>query len=76
MIDGLRWGDEHKFVEIAYGIRKLVVSCVIVDDMVGVNDITDSIEAMEDIVQSVDMLTMNVRFLFYCYRERRVTDVH
>ena len=37
---------------------------VIDDDKVGVNDITDQIEAMEDDVQSVDMLTMQRCVLF------------
>ncbi|CAM9554268.1 unnamed protein product [Ectocarpus sp. 12 AP-2014] len=58
-IDGLVWGEAHKLVPVAFGVKKLVLSCVVEDDKVGVEDITDVIEAFEDYVQSVDMTTMN-----------------
>ena len=58
-IDGLTWGEGHQLVPVAFGIKKLLVSCVIVDDKVLVDDITEPIEAMEDFVQSVDMTSMN-----------------
>ncbi|CAM9537942.1 unnamed protein product [Pylaiella littoralis] len=58
-IDGLVWGEAHKLVPVAFGVKKLVLSCVIVDSKVGVEDITDVIEKFEDEVQSVDMTTMN-----------------
>ena len=59
MIDGLTWGSAHKLVPVAFGINKLVISCVIEDEKVLLDDITEPIEAMEDLVQSVDLCTMN-----------------
>ncbi|CAM9518299.1 unnamed protein product [Ectocarpus sp. 4 AP-2014] len=58
-IEGLVWGEAHKLVPVAFGVKKLVLSCVVEDDKVGVEDITDVIEGFEDEVQSVDMTTMN-----------------
>ncbi|CAM9539236.1 unnamed protein product [Ascophyllum nodosum] len=58
-IEGLVWGQAHKLVAVAFGVQKLVLSAVIEDEEVGVDDITDAIEAFEDEVQSVDMTTMN-----------------
>eukprot|EP00903_Cladosiphon_okamuranus_P005541 g5517.t1 len=58
-IAGLVWGEAHKLVPVAFGVKKLVLSCVVEDDKVGVEDITDVIEGFEDYVQSVDMTTMN-----------------
>ncbi|CAM9236067.1 unnamed protein product [Ascophyllum nodosum] len=58
-IDGLVWGEAHKLVPVAFGVKKLVLSCVVEDDKVGVEDITDVIEGFEEEVQSVDMATMN-----------------
>ena len=44
---------------MAFGVKMIKMSCIIDDDKVGVNDITDEIEAMEDDVQSIDLLTMS-----------------
>ena len=58
-IDGLTWGEGYSKVPVAYGVFKLVISCVIFDDQVDLDDITEPIEAMEDEVQSVELCTMN-----------------
>ncbi|ETV69264.1 hypothetical protein H257_14900 [Aphanomyces astaci] len=58
-INGLTWGEGHKLVPVAYGIKKLLVQCIIVDDLVLLDDITDAIESFEDFVQSVDVASMN-----------------
>jgi len=58
-IDGLTWGEGYKKEPVAYGIFKLVISCVIIDDLVCLDDVTDPIQALEDHVQSVDVATMN-----------------
>eukprot|EP01084_Bolivina_argentea_P028232 52484_1 len=58
-IDGARWGEACNLVPVAYGINKLVISVVIDDDKVGLDDLTDALEALEDDVQSVDITTMN-----------------
>ena len=56
---GLSWGEAHKLVPVAFGIKKLIVSCIVVDDEVALDDVTDLIEGFEDEVQSVDLATMN-----------------
>ena len=45
----------RKFV----GIKKLVMTCTIVDSLVLMEDITDAIEKLEDFVQSVNIASMN-----------------
>lgn len=57
-IDGLVWNQEPKILEVAYGVQKLQVGCVIEDDKVLTDDIFDKITAWEDDVQSVDMVSM------------------
>lgn len=57
-MDGLLWGAS-KLVPIGYGIRKLQISCVIEDDKVGLDMISDSICELEDLVQSVDVVSFN-----------------
>lgn len=57
-MDGLVWGTA-KFVPIGYGIRKLNITCVVEDDKVGTDDLTDQIMAFEDFVQSVDVVSFN-----------------
>merc|ERR1712025_240278 len=52
--DGLLWGTSQK-KPLAYGIFKLVVTCVVEDDKVGSDDLIEQIEAFEDEVQSVDV---------------------
>ncbi len=49
-MDGLVWGA-NKLVAVGYGIKKLQVTCVIEDDKVGVDDLSDEITALEDYVQ-------------------------
>ena len=58
-MDGLQWGEAYKLEEVGYGIKKLVMSCVIEDDKVGTDDFMEPILEMEDDVQSVELCTMN-----------------
>merc|ERR1712088_175117 len=53
-MDGLLWGSSAK-KPLAYGIFKLSIVCVVEDDKVGSDDLTEKIEAFEDHVQSVDI---------------------
>ena len=53
-MEGLLWGTAQK-KPLAYGIFKLCVTCVVEDDKVGSDDLTEKIEAFEDEVQSVDI---------------------
>ncbi|XP_048489393.1 probable elongation factor 1-delta isoform X1 [Plutella xylostella] len=56
--DGLLWGAA-KLVPLAYGIHKLQISCVVEDDKVSVDWLTEEIEKNEDFVQSVDIAAFN-----------------
>lgn len=67
-IEGLVWSKDVKKLDVAYGIQKLQIGCVIVDDKVATDDIFEPIEAWEE-VQSVDMVSMqklwsSVQFIF------------
>ncbi|KAJ3007054.1 UNVERIFIED_CONTAM: Translation elongation factor 1 beta [Siphonaria sp. JEL0065] len=55
---GLVWGTS-KLVAIGYGIRKLQITAVVEDDKVGVDDLSEQIEAFEDYCQSVDVASFN-----------------
>ena len=57
--EGLTWGQTFKLEPVAYGIKKLVLTCSIVDALVLMDDVTENIEAMEDYVQSVEVASMN-----------------
>ncbi|TPX39172.1 hypothetical protein SeMB42_g05161 [Synchytrium endobioticum] len=57
-MDGLVWGTS-KFLPVAHGIKKLQITCVVEDDKVGVDDLSEEIQKMEDIVQSVDVAAFN-----------------
>jgi elongation factor 1-beta len=56
-MDGLVWGGSQ-LVAIGYGIKKLQINCVVEDDKVGIDDLTDKITEFEDFVQSVDVAAM------------------
>jgi translation elongation factor EF-1beta/ribosomal protein L12E/L44/L45/RPP1/RPP2 len=58
VMDGLLWGAS-KLIPLAYGIKKLQIMCVIEDDKVSVDELTEKIEAFEDFVQSVDIAAFN-----------------
>jgi elongation factor 1-beta len=57
-MDGLVWGA-NKLVPVGYGIKKLQITCVIEDEKVGVDDLSDKITDLEDYVQSVDVAAFN-----------------
>jgi len=54
-MDGLFWKSEYKKEPIAYGVHKLVIGCVIEDAKISSDDLQESIEKLEDFVQSVDI---------------------
>jgi len=54
-MEGLEW-KASKLVEIGYGIRKLQISCHIVDEIVSMDDIQEQIQAFEEFVQSTDVV--------------------
>jgi len=57
-MDGLLWGNS-KLVPLAYGIKKLQISCVVEDDKVSTEDMEEQICAFEDYIQSVDIAAFN-----------------
>jgi translation elongation factor EF-1beta len=57
--DGLIWMDTHKVVPIAFGMMKLQMTMLIVDDKIQTDDIFEQIEAWEDDVQSTDVVSFN-----------------
>jgi translation elongation factor EF-1beta len=46
-------------VPLAYGIKKLQISTVVEDDKVSVDWLTETIQEIEDLVQSVDIAAFN-----------------
>lgn len=58
VMDGLLWGAS-KLVPVGYGINKLQIMCVIEDDKVSIDLLTEKLEAFEDFVQSVDIAAFN-----------------
>jgi len=57
-VEGLEW-KSSKLVPVAYGIKKLQIQAVVIDDLVSIDDVTEQIEAFEDYVQSVDIASFN-----------------
>jgi elongation factor 1-beta len=56
---GLTWGEGYNKSPVAFGIFKLIISMVVYDDEVSIDDVVEKIEAMEDSVQSVDINSFN-----------------
>jgi elongation factor 1-beta len=57
-MDGLDWkGSELK--DVAYGIKKLQIICIIEDEKVQQDDLVDEIQKLEELVQSCDVIVRN-----------------
>ncbi|XP_059472412.1 elongation factor 1-beta'-like [Neocloeon triangulifer] len=57
-MEGLVWGAS-KLVPVGYGIQKLQIMCVVEDEKVSVDLLTETIQEFEDFVQSVDIAAFN-----------------
>ncbi|KAI1290271.1 Elongation factor 1-delta [Halotydeus destructor] len=57
-MDGLVWGAS-KFMPVAYNVKKLQIVCVVEDEKVSIEELSEKIEAFEDFVQSVDVAAFN-----------------
>lgn len=57
--DGIYWKSEYKKEPVAFGIFKLVIGVTVEDDKVSVDGLQEQIEALEDMVQSVEILAFN-----------------
>eukprot|EP00515_Schizochytrium_aggregatum_P000404 CAMPEP_0202043862 /NCGR_PEP_ID=MMETSP0962-20130828/31418_1 /ASSEMBLY_ACC=CAM_ASM_000488 /TAXON_ID=4773 /ORGANISM="Schizochytrium aggregatum, Strain ATCC28209" /LENGTH=334 /DNA_ID=CAMNT_0048608365 /DNA_START=72 /DNA_END=1076 /DNA_ORIENTATION=- len=54
------WGLEHKFIPIAFGVKKLAISAVVYDDYMDVDKLSELInELHEDDIQSIDVQAMS-----------------
>jgi elongation factor 1-beta len=56
---GLKWGENCNLVDVAFGIKKIQTTFVMGVDNSS-DDVQEAIEALEDEVQSVEILSMNV----------------
>jgi glutamyl/glutaminyl-tRNA synthetase/translation elongation factor EF-1beta len=56
--EGLEW-KAHQLIDIGYGIKKIQISCNIVDDLVSMDDVQEELENWEDLVQSTDIAAFN-----------------
>ena len=56
--DGLVWGAS-RFIPIAFGVKKLQIQCVVEDEKVSIDDLSEKIAEFEDYVQSVDVAAFN-----------------
>ena len=56
--EGLLWGKAER-KPVAFGVFKLVVSCVVEDDKVSLDWLEEKILENEDFVQSVDVVAFN-----------------
>lgn len=57
--DGIYWKTEYKKEPVAYGIFKLIIGVTVEDEKVSVDGLVEQIEALEDYVQSVEILAFN-----------------
>jgi len=57
-MEGLQWGAS-KLTPLAFGINKLSILCIVEDEKVSIDDLTEKICTFEDFVQSVDIAAFN-----------------
>merc|ERR1711955_111721 len=57
-MEGLVWGAS-KLVPVGYGIKKLQVMCVVEDEKVSIEELSEKMAEFEDFVQSVDVAAMS-----------------
>lgn len=56
--EGLVWGAS-KLVPVGYGINKLQIMCVVEDEKVSIDELSEQMTEFEDFVQSVDVASMS-----------------
>ena len=55
--EGLYWKKEYKLVEIAFGIKKIILTLIVNDNKISIDELIDEIESWENEIQSVDILS-------------------
>jgi len=58
-MDGLYWKTQYRKEPVAFGIFKLIIGVTVEDEKVSVDGLQETIEAIEDKVQSVEILAFN-----------------
>lgn len=55
------WGEEHKLIDVAFGVKKLRISMIVDDDKACTDDLEELMVAdgRDDSIQSVDLVTMS-----------------
>lgn len=58
--EGLVWKQEYQILDVAFGVKKLRIGCVIEDEKVSVDDdIVEYLQSWENDIQSVDIVSFN-----------------
>jgi elongation factor 1-beta len=57
--DGLFWKTEYQLKDVAFGVKKILIGCVVEDEKVSIDDVIDEIQGWEDEVQSIDIAAFN-----------------
>ena len=55
--EGLYWKKEYKLEEIAFGIKKIILTLIVDDDKISIDELIDQIESWENEIHSVDILS-------------------
>jgi translation elongation factor EF-1beta len=58
-MDGLKWNTDYKKEPVAFGIFKLIIGACVEDDKVSTDDIEEAITAMDELVQSLEVVSFN-----------------
>ena len=48
---------DYKLMEIAFGIKKIIMTLIIDDDKISIDELIEEIESWENEIQSVDILS-------------------
>lgn len=56
---GLSWKQEYKLEEVAFGVKKIKIGCIVEDEICSIDDVNEEIESWEEEVQSVDIAAFN-----------------
>ena len=57
--EGLSWNTGYKLEEVAFGIKKLVISFLAEDDKCSVQEIVDELESWENDIQNFEIVSFN-----------------
>lgn len=72
--DGLLWGAA-KLVPLAYGIHKLQISCVVEDEKVSIDWLTEKLEKIQEYVRKINIRIKFVHIYIYIYFQVQSVDI-